>query len=353
MSFSPILPAGALIALAVVLVAIRMLALYRMLLRTGTGRYRRVVARWATLTAAGLLLVLAAARPGLAHNDPQRPAANKPAAAANANVFFVVDRSVDGRVTDHAGATSRMSGIRADIAALIDQYPRARFTLIGYAAKAQLDWPLSDEVWGLKPFVNGLSPYTEVPPDAMFRVNAAAANTLLRTKLAEATAHYRDSKNLVFYFGEGAGGSRAPQDGFDVPHDAIAGGAVLGYGTVAGGPIPRAYTNGTLTYMWDNQTNRAAHSGLNEDALKAIAAQLGVPYFHRDNSPITPVLPAVELSASPHGDTALVTSITVQRSELYWVFTALAAALTLVEIAFTLREFRRTAYQHRPRKARR
>ena len=183
---------------------------------------------------------------------------------------------------------------------------------------------------------------------AVRRVNAAAANTLLRTKLTEATAHYRDSKNLVFYFGEGAGGSRAPQDGFDVPHDAIAGGAVLGYGTVAGGPIPQAYTNGTLTYMWDNHTNRAAHSGLNEDALKAIAAQLGVPYFHRDNSPITPVVPALDVTSDQSQGSPLVSSHTVERTELYWVFTGLATALALAEIAFTLREFRLTAYQHRP-----
>lgn len=349
MTFEPIVPAALLLAIAVVLIVIRMAALYRVLVRTGTGRYLRVVLRWGALTVAGLLLVLAAARPGLPHGDSHARAATRASAAsADANVFFVVDRSVDGRVEDFGQAKSRMSGIRSDIAALIDQYPRARFAVISFAAQASLDWPLSDDVWSLKPLVKGLSTYTEVPPDAMFDVNAGAAAGLLRAKLAEATEQYRDSKNLVFYFGEGAGGARIAQNGFDVPHTSIAGGAVLGYGTPAGGPVPEALVDGDLVYEWDEQSNRAANSGLNEDALKGIAGQLGVPYFHRENGPITAVLPAVDLTGS-QGASPVVSSTTVERTELYWLFTGLAGVLALVETDLTLREFRRNRPPRRVR----
>ncbi|WP_421843931.1 hypothetical protein [Mycobacterium sp.] len=71
-------------------------------------------------------------------------------AKVGANVFIVVDRSLDGRVEDYDDAKSRMSGIRSDIIALTDQYPRARFALISFASKATLDWPLSDDVWSFK-----------------------------------------------------------------------------------------------------------------------------------------------------------------------------------------------------------
>ncbi|WP_421843929.1 hypothetical protein [Mycobacterium sp.] len=160
-------------------------------------------------------------------------------------------------------------------------------------------------------------------------VNVGAADDLLRTKLDEATKHYRDSKNLVFYFGEGAGGSRAAQAGFDIPRGAISGGAVLGYGTQAGGPIPQGYVDGKLIYMWDERADQAANSGLNEDALKAIAVELGVPYFHRDTGLITPVVPAVDLTDP--GGSPVIASSTVERTELYWVFTGLAAALALCQ----------------------
>jgi hypothetical protein len=319
-----------------------MAALLRMLSRTGTGRYQRVLLRWGVLTVAGLLLVLAASRPGLPHDDPHGQAGNAASARyTNANVFLVIDRSVDGRVADYVDAKTRMSGIRSDIAALVDRYPGARFTVISFASTASLDWPLSDDAWSLKPLIKGLSTYTDVPPDAMFQVNAGAPNGLLRAKLAEATEQYHDSKNLVFYFGEGAGGSTATQGGFDIPHSSIAGGAVLGYGTPAGGPVPQALVNGDVVYELDPATNRVAASGLNEAALKGIAGALQVPYFHRDNGPIDRVAPALAMNGSLSRDTSAGSSTNAERTELYWSLTALAALLVLAESYSTLREFRR------------
>jgi Ca-activated chloride channel homolog len=348
-TFQPILPVAVLLTVAAVLIVIRMVALYRVLVRTGTGRYLRVVLRWSGLTVAGLLLILAAARPGLEPNDASARAENKPdtARATNVNVFFVVDRSVDSRVEDFGDGKSRMSGIRSDIAALVNQYPRARFAVISFASTAQVDWPLSDDVWSLKPRIDGMSPYTDVPLDAMFTVDAAAANDLLGNKLAQAQRLYPGSKNLVFYFGEGAGGSRAPQGGFDLPENAVTGGAVLGYGTPAGGPIRAGYYDGALVYMNDPTNNAPAISGINEDTLRAIAAQLGVPYFHRDNGPITPVIPAVDLTGPAADDSPVVSSIAVERTELYWVFTALAAILILIEVYLTVLEFRRNRLPRR------
>jgi Ca-activated chloride channel homolog len=343
MTFQPIVSVAMLVGIAAVLIIVRMFALYRVLVRTGSGRYLRVVLRWSGLTAAGLLLVLAAARPGLEPSDNAARADNKPQAArsVNANVFFVVDRSVDSRVEDYIDGKSRMSGIRDDMEALVDQYPQARFAVISFASKAKMDWPLSDDVWSLKPRVEGMSPYTDVSADAMFTVDAGAAKDLLRDKLAQASRLYPDSKNLVFYFGEGAGGSRAAQSSFDLPSGAVAGGAVLGYGTPAGGPIRQAFVNGDLIYMGDAATNGPAISRIDDKTLKAIAADLGVPYFHRDGSPITPVIPAVDLTSDTAGDSPVVSSIAVERTELYWVFTGLAAVLILIEVYLTVLEFRR------------
>jgi Ca-activated chloride channel family protein len=350
MTFEPIVPAAVLVAIALVLIGIRMVALYRLLLRVGIGDYLRVLLRWAGLTVAGFLLVLAATRPGLPTDDPQGRGHTRPAStSATANVFFVVDRSVDSRVEDYGDAKSRMSGIRSDISALIDQYPRARFALIGFAANANLDWPLSDDVWSLKPWINGLSTYTEAADDAMYAVNAGAANDLLRAKLSQATRQFRDSKNLVFYFGAGAGGSRAAQTAFDIPQGAIAGGAVLGYGAPTGGPVPQALVNGNLEYERDQQGIRAANSGLNEQALRGIAGELGVPYFHRDNSPVTAMVPEVDLTGPRSGDAQASASSNLGRTELYWFFTGLAAVLALAETYLTLREFRRNQPPRRVR----
>ena len=52
--------------------------------------------------------------------------------------------------------------------------------------------------------------------------------------------------------------------------------------------------------------------------------------------------PALSVLPGPGpADTPVSGSMSVERTELYWVFTGLATALVLAEIYLTLREFRR------------
>ena len=342
MTFEPVIPAVILVAVAVVLIAIRLVALRRALRPTAAGRRARVVLRWSGLTAAVLLVLLAAARPSIQSAGPSSgPAAT--AAGSNVNVFFVVDRSVDLRVQDFGDHKSRMAGIRSDITALIDQYPRARFAVISFSSRSATDWPLSDDIWSLRPMIAGLSPYTSMQPDSMYQVDAAAASDTLRYKLYQAEHQYPRSANLVFYVGAGAPGSRAPQGKFDLGSAKVAGGAVLGYGTSAGGPIPREIINGDVVYAADAQTGTALNSAINEQALRAIAGQLGVGYVHREGGQgIASVVSAVNAESN-----GAATTLGVERTELYWVLTLPAAVLVLIEICLTIRHFRRNRLARR------
>lgn len=344
MTYQPVLAPVVLIAIAIGLILVRMVGLYRALVRTGTGHYRTMVLRWGGLTLAVLALVFAATRPGFDLDDGEPPDQRPKAVALDPdlNVFFVVDRSVDSRVEDYGDRESRMAGIRADMEALVNEFPRARFALISFAAKASLEWPLSDDSWSLVSKIRGLSPYTLVAPDAMVRVDPAAAREVLGRQLRQASELFPESKNLVFYLGEGGPGSRVRDTSFDdIPDGAIAGGAVLGYGTDAGGPIPQGWIDGNKVYFSDPATNAPANSAIDESRLKQIASDLGVPYLHRAaGQSITPAVPAVE-SASPESDDDLHGSKFVERRELYWIFSLLASVLVLVEIVLTIREFRR------------
>ncbi|GBE66343.1 hypothetical protein MFM001_28050 [Mycobacterium sp. MFM001] len=343
MTFNPVFAPVVLVVIAVALIAVRMVALYRVLVRTGSGRYRRVVLRWCGLTLAVLLLVFAAARPGIdlaggSADQPNRTTAAEP----NLNVFFVVDRSVNSRVEDYGDHQSRMSGIRSDIDALIGEYRRARFAVISFASKATLDWPLSDDAWSLASMVHGMSSYTVAAPDAMYQADASAARDILGEQLKSAADLFPGSASLVFYFGAGDGGSRVTRASFDPPHNAIAGGAVLGYGTPTGGPIPQGWVNGTKVYQTDPATGAELTSVLDEQELKSVAGALKVPYFHRDSGQgIAAVLPAVDAPGVTSDDAgSLRASKLIERRELYWVFTVLSTVLLLTEIVLTIREFR-------------
>lgn len=342
MTFDPVLPSGVLIAIASALIVIRMVALYRVLVRSASGRYLRVVLRWCGLTLAVMLVVAAAARPGLTVGAPDAQRDEITQTAAKLNVFFVVDRSVDSRVRDYADGESRMTGIRRDIEALITEYPRARFSVISFSSAASVDWPLSEDVWSLDSVIQGLSPYIRVTSDAVFEVDPAAAAEVLRAKLASAREQFPGSENVVFYFSPGASETHSPATSFDIPDGDIAGGAVLGYGTPDGGLIPTRWADGTLLYLLDPSTGQPVVSTLGEHTLQQVADDLDLPYIHREaGDPIGLVIPAVEPSESAEDPSSLVANSSAFRRELYWLATLLAASLILFEIVLTIREYRR------------
>lgn len=311
MTFAPVLPAVVLVVIAVVVVALRLLTMRR--LHTATGAKWSTVWRWSGLTLAVLLVLIAAARPGIEQGD--RGAAMAARSGDNTNVFFIVDRSADSAVEDYGAGQSRMSGIRSDIEALIDRYPQARFSMIAFASRSSLDWPLSDDAWSLQPVVARLTPYPA--NDATEDVNAAAAANVLRYQLIAAGQQYPGSESLVFYFGSGAAGSRAPQGEFDPNEGAVDGGTVFGYG-----------------------------AGCDDPRLRSIATQLGVPYVNRDESkPVTADTPGGDESA--RSASALPATGIAERTELYWLFTLMAAVLLLFELFASIRDVRRTRLARR------
>lgn len=295
MTFQPLLPWAILAVVAGALVLARTVALWRVLVSAGLRR-RGAVLRWSGVSLTVLLLIVATTRPGFRHDENRQ--GTGAAAGENLNVFLVVDRSTveDHGSPDTGGAS--IAGMRDDIVALITQYPGARYALVSFAERASLDWPLSPDVWSLRPTIAALS-----DDESAADVNAAAAGTVLRYQLIQAAQQYPGSRNVVLYFGSGAPASRTPQGDFDLTQGSVAGGAVLGYGR---------------------------DDTINEPALRRIAAQLNVPYLHRDpGRPFQPHLPD-----APH-------RVEADRSELYWLPALLAAGLLLAEIYLSVREFRR------------
>ena len=294
MTFDPVLPPVALAALAVVILALR-----AVVLRSATRSGRWGVLRWAATTGALMLVVLAAARPGV----DAEPTADD----AGANVFFVVDLSADSAIADVGGST-RMSAIREDIDALMAAHEGARFGVITFTSRPAVAWPLSGDAWSLRPLVDTLSPAVG-PNAAADQANAAAAANVLRYQLIAARQRYPQAEELVYYFGSGAAQSTSPQSVFAA--EAVDGGAVFGY-----------------------------DGGDGAARLRAISDQLGVPYVNRAAG--DPVRAAETGSA----DAATLTE-SPPRTEYYWVLTSLASALLLIEIGLTVRDLRRTRLSDR------
>lgn len=292
MTFAPVVPAAFLIVIAVAVVLLRLITMRS--LATGPGHRWATVWRWSGLTLALLLLLIAAARPGFGHGGPQSVTAAQ--SGDNTNVFFLVDRS-----------TESTDAISEDIQTLIAHHPQARFAVISFASRPSLDWPLSQDAWSLQPEIASLTPYDE-PGDV---VNAAAAANVLRYQLIAAGQQYPGSQNLVYYFGAGAPGSQAPQSEFNPVAGSVDGGAVFGRG-----------------------------APLNEPTLRRIADELGVSYLNPDDD-------VAVTQAAPEDTVVQQPTDADRRTELYWVFTIVAAVLLLFESYLSIRELRRARMSRR------
>jgi Ca-activated chloride channel homolog len=316
MTAHPVLPPLLVIAVAMLLFAARAVALRRW---RASVRSRAALWRWLGVTSAALLLVVAATRVVITADDES---ATRSAGALEPNVFLVVDRSPDMAVRDLEGRT-RMELARDDIQALIDRYPRARFAVIGFASAPSLEWPLSADTWSLGPVMDTVRPYA-YGSDAVAQTNAGAANTVLRYQLISAVQQYPRATTLVFYLGAGAPESRLPAREFGPPAGSVDGGAVLGYGTTAGGSIP-----GT----------DIERSFVDDATLRTVADQLAVAYVARsDDAPLAAALPDDDITSEPA--TAVATA--GGQTETYWLPALVAAFLILIELYFVLRDFRRS-----------
>jgi Ca-activated chloride channel family protein len=272
---------------------------------------RRTPARWRYATLV-LLLVAAAARPGI-------PGASAPVAAAELNVFFVVDTTPSAGAEDYDGNKLRLDGMKGDIKAIAGRLAGARFSLITFDTTAKVVLPLTTDATALRTSADILSPQTAYVSRGS---SVTGANALLGSRLDAAAKAHPERPRLVFYLGDGEQTSANPPEPFAAGTKLVDGGAVLGYGTSSGGRM-RDYAFGTNKpgdYITDRSTqdSRPALSVIDEKTLQAIAAQLGVPYVHR------PKPAGIDAALADSAPRAAVAAGTAERpgagrTELYWL----------------------------------
>lgn len=274
-------------------------------------------ARWRLATLVALVLV-AGARPGLVGADA-------PVANTELNVYFVVDVTPSVAAEDYNGAAQRLDGMKSDIAALATELAGARFSLISFDSNAQVTLPLTTDATALQTMTSVLTPTSTFISKGS---SISVANQLLGQRLSAGAQSHPERPRLVFYLGDGEQTADAAPEPFKDNTELIDGGAVLGYGTAAGGKMREySFSSGSPgPYILDKAAQyKPAISSIDEKALTGIAAQLNVPYVHRDQpgnigAALGKTAPMVSSSALEEADARSGAG----RTEMYWLF-ALAA----------------------------
>ena len=331
MTLQPILPwwlMAVLIAAVVVFLGWR---LVRALRGPAGGRRQEWLFRGALV----LLLLAAALRPGV-------PGGSAQAATSDLNVFLVVDTSSSIVAEDYGNRSPRLDGVRQDITAIAGELAGARFSLLTFDSSAVVRMPLTTDTTALDTAVAVVQPQVTAFSKGS---SVTAAGKLLTERLRAARDSHPERPRLVYYLGDGEQTSAAAPEAIKVDGGLVNGGAVLGYGTPAGGTMKentgQRSNDGASGYIQDRTSGsgRDALSVIDEDRLQWIAGQLGVPYVYRSaGDAVAPMMQAAdpgELQRAPEG------SGLDGRTEFYWIFAFGAFLLGLREAFLLRRQWRR------------
>ena len=205
----------------------------------------------------------------------------------------------------------------------------ARFALMTFDIDTTLRLPLTSDGAAVSAAADTLRPETSVWSRGS---SITIASTQLRTALERGRDTHPERARLVFYLGDGEQTAAQDPRPFDVDGQLINGGAVLGYGTAAGGrmAITAAFETGDII---DPSTGKPAVSVIDEKQLATIAKQLGVPYVHRTTDDgglgIVGSIQLKELAPLRATESA---EIVGGRSELGWIALLLVALLAAWEL---------------------
>lgn len=325
MTFQPIWPWWVMVP--VILAAAVVLAWAAVRRRPGRAGLR------SALLPAGLvlLLLLAALRPGV-------PGGSVRAAAADVNVFFVVDTTSSIAAEDYGNGSPRLDGVRKDIMAIAGELAGARFSMITFDSQAVVRMPLTTDASALDTLTGVLDPQVTVYSTGS---SVTVARTLLNERLKATRDSHPERARIVYYLGDGEQTSVKAPEPMRADASLVNGGAVLGYGTAQGGRMKEKtnYSSAAGTdYIQDRSGGSAgdAVSRIDEDMLRGIAAQLGVPYVHRAaGDEVAPMMQAARPGALKETSESL-----EGRVELYWAPALAAFVLALWESLRVLRQLR-------------
>lgn len=241
------------------------------------GRSAPLRGRW-WLRSAALLATLGV---GL---GPSVPTTTDQEMGVAVEIFFVVDRTGSMAAEDWGQGTPRLDGVRHDLPALVAAVPGARYSIIGWDSQATRQLPLTTDGRAVGAWTQTVQQeITAYSSGSLVDRPLVALTSALEGAADRNPSHVR----LVFFLSDGEQTTPGEPASFAALDPLVDGGAVLGYGTAQGGPM-RSY-DGSLdpdpdaAYILDGDGSDApqAISRIDEDALRTVADQLGVPYVHR------------------------------------------------------------------------
>lgn len=272
MSLQPIVPIILLVLVAVPLLVLTATLAIRSTRSGSTTGHAQARSWWLRFAMLALLTMI-----GL---GPSVPQTSTEATMSTIDVFFVVDRTGSMAAEDYNGTDTRLSGVKADMLSIVDNFPGARFSIISFDSQAARQLPLTTDG-------NAVESWAETTDrELSYRSRGSLLDRPLDEldrALSSSAEQHPDNIRLVFFCTDGEQTAKGERASYADLAPLIGGGAVLGYGTTEGGKMKNLTldANGSPTeqgYVKD-PTKEGSPDGVSKmdpEQLAAIASELGI-----------------------------------------------------------------------------
>lgn len=201
------------------------------------------------------------------------------------SVLFVIDTSISMRALDYNGNKERFEGVINDCCYIVDELSSCKFSIITFGDEARKVIPFTTDTDMVQAELKAIN--LEDDYYAKGSSMNLVKNTLEQTLKEEKQRQNGNSKFVIFFVSDGEITKEGEVlESFSNIEQYTSNGAVMGYGTSAGGKmVSRAYADDTnsnyyyLYYYDDNYNRVAAISKLDETNLKKIASDIGIDYI--------------------------------------------------------------------------
>lgn len=195
---------------------------------------------------------------------------------SDARVVFVVDNTISMLARDYDGKNERMEGVRKDVEEIMMALKGSSFVVLSFGNDARVACPATRDINHVKGILANMYPLEQ---------NYAKGTSLNVVHKLLASTLKGASKNYVFFLSDGENTNGAELESFNDLAKSINGGAVLGYGTAAGGNMyVYSYFSEEEELVENRNDFTPAVSRIDEGNLKKLASDLNVKYLNRNKS---------------------------------------------------------------------
>lgn len=201
---------------------------------------------------------------------------------SNKHVLFIIDNTISMLAEDGKNGQTRLDALKADCAKIVEELDGARFSVISFNNEASIMSPFTNNGEHIESVIDALYPLETL------YAKGTTMNTVFDTALEslQFQAGEKKQKAAVFFISDGEVTNGEAVKSFAELSEYIKGGAVLGYGTAAGGQMHIQGPYDDEPSLVEDQSDypyKPAVSRIDESNLKKIASDMKVSYVNMNS----------------------------------------------------------------------